>query len=293
LIGFLISKVGRYQFVAITGSIVLAVGIYLLSTMGVSTTQRTVVIFMIVLGIGLGLLQPVLTLAVQNAIPRSRLGAGTGAVTYLRTLGSTLGVAIVGSVVTNASEAYLNPRLSNIQGGTQLMDGVRTATGTLTNTQALQPLLTTQSIHDQVLTAAQHAATAQATKVAVAQATAQVPPTTPNYAEVIATITAKVTAQVQATVPQHVTQVFNQVIEVGREALAHGIHVAFLVALGISGLVFIITLFLKDVPLIGSKRASMVENIEAAFPVEADDVAEAEANRPGVGATPAMGVEGV
>ncbi|HEX8727197.1 MAG TPA: DHA2 family efflux MFS transporter permease subunit, partial [Ktedonobacterales bacterium] len=43
LVGFLISKVGRYQFVAITGSLVLAAGVYLLSTMGVSTTERTVI----------------------------------------------------------------------------------------------------------------------------------------------------------------------------------------------------------------------------------------------------------
>ncbi len=291
LVGFLISKVGRYQVFAIIGSLVLALGVYLLSTMGVSTAERTVVIFMIVLGIGLGLLQPVLTLAVQNAIPRSRLGAGTGAVTYLRTLGSTLGVAIVGSVVTNASEAYLNPRLSNIQGGNQLMDGLRTATGTLTNTQAMQPLLTTQSIHDQALAAAQHAATAAATKAAVAQATAQVPPTTPNYAEVIAAITAKVTAQVQAVVPGQVEHIFNQVLAVGREALAYGIHTAFLVALGISGLVFIITLFLKDVPLIGGKNTTAVENIESAFPSEVSGVAETSDT--GVDAAPAYGLEGV
>jgi EmrB/QacA subfamily drug resistance transporter len=291
LIGFLISKVGRYQFVAVIGSVVLAAGVYLLSTMGVSTQQQTVVIFMIILGVGLGLLQPVLTLSVQNAIPRARLGAGTGAVTYLRTLGSTLGVAIIGSVVTNASESYLNPRLSNIQGGPQLMAGVRTATGTLTNTQAMQPLLTTQSVHDQVLAAAQRAATAQATQTAVAQATAQVPPSTPNYAEVIAAITAKVTAEVQATVPHAVAQTFSQVMDVGRAALAQGIHVGFLVALGISGLVFIITLFLKDVPLIGSKRASLAEAAEVAFANEADGVAEAE--MPGVGATPAISIEGL
>ncbi len=291
LIGFLISRVGRYQFVAVIGSVVLAAGVYLLSTMGVSTQEQTVVIFMIILGIGLGLLQPVLTLSVQNAIPRARLGAGTGAVTYLRTLGSTLGVAIIGSVVTNASESYLNPRLSNIQGGPQLMTGVRTATGTLTNTQAMQPLLTTQSVHDQVLAAAQHAATAQATQTAVAQATAQVPPSTPNYAEVIAAITAKVTAEVQATVPHAVAQTFSQVMDVGRAALAQGIHVGFLVALGISGLVFIITLFLKDVPLIGSKRASLAEAAEVAYANEADGVAEAE--MPGVGATPAISIEGV
>ncbi|HET9111234.1 MAG TPA: MDR family MFS transporter [Ktedonobacterales bacterium] len=290
LIGFVISRLGRYQFISIIGAIVLAVGAYLLSTMGVSTTQQTVVIYMIVLGIGLGLLQPVLTLAVQNAIPRTRLGAGTGAVTYLRTLGSTLGVAIVGSVVNNYSETYLNPRLGDIQGASQLLSGLRSYTGTLTNSQALQPLLTDQSIRTKVLAAAQHAATAQATKAAVAQATAQVPPSTPNYSQVIAAIIAKVTAQVQATVPGQVTKTFNQVLDLGKSALASGIHSAFIVSIGIAVVIFVITLFLKDVPLIGSTRVSLAEGAE---PIIEEPEPAAEAGAPGVGATPSISIEGV
>ncbi len=288
LIGFVIARVGRYQFIAISGAVVLVAGTYLLSTMGVNTQQQTVVIFMIVLGVGLGLLQPVMTLAVQNAIPRNRLGAGTGAVTYLRTLGSTLGTAIVGSIVTNASEPYLNPRLSSVQNGTQLVNGLRRFTGTLTNSQALQPLLTDQNLRQKALTATQQAATAQATKAAVAQATAQVPPSTPNYQQVIAQITAKVTAQVQATVPQQAKNTFDQTLAIGREALANGIHTAFLVAVGVAVLVVIITLFLKDVPLIGSARAAMAEGAEAAFTVEADGAAESV--KPDV--APAYGLEG-
>ena len=292
LIGFLISRVGRYQFVAIIGSLVLAGGVYLLSTMNVSTTERTVIIFMIVLGIGLGLLQPVLTLAVQNAIPRSRLGAGTGAVTYLRTLGSTLGTAIVGSIVTNASEGYLNPRLGNIQGANQLMTGLRSATDTLTNSQALQPLLTNPGLHDKFVSQATKAATAQATKAAVAQATAQVPPSTPHYSDVIAAITAKVTAEVHATVPNQVESLFGQVMDVGRHALAYGIHTAFLASLIVAALVFIITLFLKDVPLIGSTRVSMAEGAEPVFADEEQNV-PGEAVAPMMGATPATGAPAI
>ncbi|HZC04461.1 MAG TPA: MDR family MFS transporter [Ktedonobacterales bacterium] len=290
LIGFLIARVGRYQFISIIGAVVLVAGAYLLSTLGVNSTQQTVVMYMIVLGVGLGLLQPVLTLAVQNAIPRSRLGAGTGAVTYLRTLGSTLGVAILGSVVNNYSETYLNPRLGDIQGGTQLLNGLRSYTGTLTNSQALQPLLTDQNIRSRVLTQAQHAATAQAIKAGVAQATAQVPPSTPNYSQVIAEITAKVTAQAQATVPAQVANVFSQVLDLGKAALANGIHSAFIVSIGIAVVIFVITLFLKDVPLIGSTRVSMAEGAEPIIEPESERAAEAGA--PGVGAMPTISVEG-
>lgn len=286
LIGFVIARVGRYQFISIIGGIVLVGGVYLLSTMDVSTSQQTVVLYMIVIGVGLGLLQPVMTLAVQNAIPRNRLGAGTGAVTYLRTLGATLGTAIVGAVVTNASETYLNPRLATIQGGTRLVTSIRTFTGTLTNSQSLQPLLTDQSLRQKALTAAQKGATAQATKAAVAQATAQVPTSTPHYDQVIAAITAKVTAQVQATVPHQVATLFDQVLGVGKEALANGIHTGFLLATGVAVLILIITFFLKDVPLVGAKRPSVAEGAEAAFTSTADGVAETDA-------APAYGMEGV
>lgn len=287
LIGFVVTRIGRYQFISVLGALVLTGGVYLLSTMNVSTQQQTVVIFMIVVGIGMGLLQPVMTLAVQNAIPRNRLGAGTGAVTYLRTLGSTLGTAIVGAIVTNSAGTYLDPRLANIQNGTTLANGLRTAMHTLTNSQALQPLLTDASLRDKVLHAAQKSATAQATKQAVAQATAQVPPSTPHYDQVIAAITAKVTAQVQATVPGKVADTFNQVLNVGKDALANGIHDAFLVAVGIGGLLVVITLFLKDVPLRGRAAPSMAEGAEAGFEPLADGVGET----PGVGAT-AFSVEG-
>jgi EmrB/QacA subfamily drug resistance transporter len=298
LVGFIISRVGRYQFAAIIGAFVVVGGIYLLSTMGVGTQQVTVVIYMIVIGVGLGLLQPVMTLAVQNAIPLHRLGAGTGSVTYLRTLGSALGVAVLGTVVTNTSESYLNPRLGKIQGASQLVAGARHIEGTLTNSQALQPLLTDQHIRTQALQHAQQIATTQATQAAVAQATAQVPVSTPNYADVIAGITAQVTAQVQATVPGQVKQLFDQVLSVGRDALANGIHTAFLYSLIIGGALILVTFFLKDVPLIGHRRRSLPEGAEALLANEVAASPEAEAgliaqtSTPIVDAMPNLGIEG-
>jgi EmrB/QacA subfamily drug resistance transporter len=154
LVGFLVARVGRYQFISIIGALVIVGGFYLLSTMDVNTDQQTVVYYMIVLGVGLGMLQPVMTLAVQNAIPLNRLGAGTGAVTYLRTLGSALGAALIGAIVTNASEVDLNPRLATVANSDKFMTSLRSATNTLTNSQALQPLLTIEHLRNEVLTKA-------------------------------------------------------------------------------------------------------------------------------------------
>lgn len=99
--GQVIAKVGRYQFLAVIGALILLIGILLLTRMGMITTLGTITLDMIVVGLGVGVLQPIYTLAAQNAIPNQRLGAGTGAITYLRAMGSLVGTAVLGAVVTH------------------------------------------------------------------------------------------------------------------------------------------------------------------------------------------------
>jgi MFS transporter len=321
LVGLLIFRIGRYQFLSIIGALIIVAGFYLLSQMTVETTQQTVVYYMIVLGVGLGMLQPVMTLAVQNAIPLNRLGAGTGAVTYLRTLGSALGAAIVGAIVTNVSDTSLTPRLATIKNSSQLMDGLRNATHTLTNAQALQPLLTDQSLRDKVRVAAVAGAnnapstqqaidqavaqaqnspqTQQAMQAAIAKATASIPPNAPNRDQLVSqaieqinnsinqAIASKVTTSVHQAITASVTDTYNAIIDAGKHALAAGIQEAYLFAVGVGVVIVIITLFLKDVPLRGG-RVSMAEGAEAAL------VSEGAGQVPASGAPtgPASGANG-
>ncbi|HLV99293.1 MAG TPA: MDR family MFS transporter [Ktedonobacterales bacterium] len=100
--GIMIGRLGRYQFLTIIGSVILGVGVFLLTRMDISTSAGEATLFMVITGLGLGMFFPVLTLAVQNAIPRSRLGVGTGAVRYMQATGQVLGVAIIGTVVNNS-----------------------------------------------------------------------------------------------------------------------------------------------------------------------------------------------
>ena len=100
--GIMIGRLGRYQALTILGSVILCVGAFLLTRMDSSTSAGTATLFMVITGLGLGMFFPVLTLAVQNAIPRSYLGVGTGAVRYMQATGQVLGVAIVGTVVNNS-----------------------------------------------------------------------------------------------------------------------------------------------------------------------------------------------
>jgi MFS family permease len=100
--GIMVGKLGRYQLLTIIGAVILCVGSFLLTRMDISTGAGEATLFMVITGLGLGIFFPVLTLAVQNAIPRSRLGVGTGAVRYMQATGQVLGVAIVGTVVNNS-----------------------------------------------------------------------------------------------------------------------------------------------------------------------------------------------
>lgn len=79
--------------------------------MTVTTSLLEAAIYMVIAGIGLGVFFSVLTLAAQNALPRTRLGVGTAAVRYLGQLGAVLGVAIVGTVVNTTVSSDIGNRL--------------------------------------------------------------------------------------------------------------------------------------------------------------------------------------
>ena len=107
LSGRVISRTGRYKAFPVVGMAVMAVGLFLLSTMGPTTTEVTAGAYMIVLGLGLGMVMQVLVLTVQNAVDRRDLGTATGAATFLRSMGGSFGVALFGAVLANRLAANL------------------------------------------------------------------------------------------------------------------------------------------------------------------------------------------
>lgn len=101
--GLLVSRFGKYKWLAITGSVITVGGMYLLVRLNVNSTNMDVVWAMLVLGVGLGFGMSLYTLIVQNALPR-QIGETTSALTFFRSIGGTIALAAMGSV-TNA--AYL------------------------------------------------------------------------------------------------------------------------------------------------------------------------------------------
>ncbi len=110
--GQVIAKAGRYQFLAVSGALILLFGIFLLVQMDTTTALGTVTLNMILIGLGFGALQPSYTVAGQNAIPIQRLGTGTGAITYLRAMGALLGTAVLGTIVAHSATGGRSTTLS-------------------------------------------------------------------------------------------------------------------------------------------------------------------------------------
>jgi len=88
-----------YKIPGILGSTLVAAGMLTFALMDASTSRLHVVAGMIMGGLGMGFLNPVYTVAVQNVAPRHQMGAATASTTFFRSVGSTVGIAVFGSVL--------------------------------------------------------------------------------------------------------------------------------------------------------------------------------------------------
>jgi EmrB/QacA subfamily drug resistance transporter len=99
--GQLVSRLGKYKWIAIFGMAVSAIGTYMLVRLDVHSTNTDVLLAMLVLGLGMGFGMALYTLVVQNALPK-KIGQATSALVFFRQIGGTIGLAAMGSVMTSA-----------------------------------------------------------------------------------------------------------------------------------------------------------------------------------------------
>ncbi len=112
--GQIIARVRHVKPFTIVGTVLMAFGVYLLTTLDVESTQATVALYLAVMGLGLGLIMPTATLAVQNSVEKRMLGVATSATQFVRSLGSTVGTAVIGSIVTRG---YVDNLAANAPSG--------------------------------------------------------------------------------------------------------------------------------------------------------------------------------
>ena len=130
--GRLISRTGRYRLFPIAGTAVMAAGLILLSRLQVMTSSVEADGYLLVLGLGLGLVMQVLVLAVQNAVEYSVLGAATSGVTLARGVGGSIGAAVFETIFSSRLRSGLHgvlagPLGAQVSGGGRLT-GAQVAT---------------------------------------------------------------------------------------------------------------------------------------------------------------------
>ncbi|MFJ8019446.1 MDR family MFS transporter [Streptomyces sp. NPDC096311] len=99
--GALISKTGHYKWVPVAGASLVTVGLGLFATLDTGTSKTVTALYMVILGAGMGGMMQTSTLIAQNSIEMRDMGAGTGASNFLRSMGSSLGVSLLGAVYTS------------------------------------------------------------------------------------------------------------------------------------------------------------------------------------------------
>ncbi len=97
--GQVMSRLGYYRVLGFTGLAIMTGGAIILSGLDVRSTRSDATVAMIVFGLGLGMSMPLYMLAVQNAVPYRVMGVATSSIQFLRSVGGTMGVAIMFSII--------------------------------------------------------------------------------------------------------------------------------------------------------------------------------------------------
>jgi EmrB/QacA subfamily drug resistance transporter len=225
LAGFAITVFKRYRVLTILSALVMTAGVFLLTRMTPTTGLLEAIIFMVIAGIGIGPFFSVLTIAAQNALPRTRLGIGTSAVRYLSQLGAVVGVAVVGTVVNNTLASDIAGRLPASVAHQLTPAGLKAAT----NPQ----VLVNPAYRATVVRTAQH--------FAAQSAAAHVPPPGPQHNQIAASVAAQAMQQAQ--------HLLNQVFAALKLSLAFAIQHGLIAVLVFCGVIILATFFLRDVPI--------------------------------------------
>ena len=136
--GQLMSRLGRYRFMGVAGLAIMVGGAFLLSRMDVRSTTMDARIAMIVFGAGLGSSMPLFMLAVQNAVPYRVMGVSTSTMQFLRSVGGTMGVAILFSLIQRQYHAGVESSVPASVRAEPGLSGALTDPQFLLNSQAFE-----------------------------------------------------------------------------------------------------------------------------------------------------------
>ncbi|MCZ2109280.1 MAG: MFS transporter [Dehalococcoidia bacterium] len=106
--GQIISRTGRFKYQVILGSAVTVVAAYLLQTIDAGTSKMNIAIFMVIFGLGSGLIGPTISVIVQSSVPQEMMGVATGGRQFFMQIGQVMGVAVFGLIFTTTYASAFN-----------------------------------------------------------------------------------------------------------------------------------------------------------------------------------------
>ncbi len=109
--GLVITKIGRYKLQTLAGIVIMGLGFWLLTRLDYHATAGELTVAMVVFGVGLGMALQVYTLVVQNAAQRRDLGVATASTQFFRNVGSTVGIAVFGTIMSSGLAANIASHL--------------------------------------------------------------------------------------------------------------------------------------------------------------------------------------
>lgn len=141
--GGLISRRGKWKAIMVSGSVLTVLGSILLGTLHYDTNLVLVGVYMAILGAGVGMLMQNLVLVVQNSIEVKNLGVATSAITFFRSLGGTIGVSVLGSILGTVVAQSISEDVAALKPADQALAGTYLGSGTIPKISELPAVLAT------------------------------------------------------------------------------------------------------------------------------------------------------
>ncbi len=105
--GQLVSRTGRYKIFSIIGAMLMVAGLVFLSRIDADVSRTSILVGMVLLGLGVGQILPVLITAVQNAVAQQDMAVATSTYAFARSLGGTYGIAVFGGLLNSRLAFWL------------------------------------------------------------------------------------------------------------------------------------------------------------------------------------------
>ncbi|MBB2987912.1 MDR family MFS transporter [Terracoccus luteus] len=138
--GLVITKTGRYKLQTVAGILIMGVGYWLLTQMHYGSSQLDLTLAMIVFGVGLGMALQVFTLIIQNGAQRKDLGVATASTQFFRNVGSTVGTAVFGTIMTSGLAGNIASHLPASVAAQLEASGQQVSAGSVLDPSALAQL---------------------------------------------------------------------------------------------------------------------------------------------------------